>query len=182
MNLQFGSGVLYGIPNAGNLAANPTPQKFGILQEFSLRIQRRPEEAFRPESVSGGQGARQDRRHGKGKDRDARSESAQPALLRSGGSTGVQRIVPDESHAPSTSSRRRMHAAVAGTVVTDYGVINKDTGLNMEKIASGTPAVGQYKFTPATTGGSPTAAAWVFNASETASAVLLTYLYPIRPA
>jgi hypothetical protein len=50
-------------------------------------------------------------------------------------------------------------------------VINKDTGLNMEKIASA-PAVGQYKFTPATTGGSPTAAAYVFNASETASAVL----------
>jgi hypothetical protein len=38
MNLQFGSGVLYALPNAGNLAANPTPYKFGVLQESSVEF------------------------------------------------------------------------------------------------------------------------------------------------
>lgn len=38
MNIQFGSGVLFGLPNAGNLAPNPTPYKFGILQEASVEF------------------------------------------------------------------------------------------------------------------------------------------------
>jgi hypothetical protein len=33
LNIQFGSGVLYGNPVAGNQPANPTPFKFGVLQE-----------------------------------------------------------------------------------------------------------------------------------------------------
>jgi hypothetical protein len=33
MNIQFGSGVLFGKPSAGNQPTNPTPYKFGVLQE-----------------------------------------------------------------------------------------------------------------------------------------------------
>jgi len=36
MNVQFGTGVLYALPNAGNLAANPTPYRFGVLQEAQV--------------------------------------------------------------------------------------------------------------------------------------------------
>ena len=36
MNIQFGTGVLYGLPNAGNTAANPTPYQLGILQEVTI--------------------------------------------------------------------------------------------------------------------------------------------------
>jgi hypothetical protein len=179
MNLQFGSGVLYGIPNAGNLAANPTPQKFGILQEFSLEFKGDLKKLFGQNQFPVAKARGKIDVTGKGKIATLDPNLLNQLYFGQTKSTGVQRIVPDESHAPSTSvAPSNATAAVAGTVVTDYGVINKDTGLNMEKIASGTPAVGQYKFTPATTGGSPTAAAWVFNASETASAVLLTYLYP----
>lgn len=35
---QFGSGTLWGYPVGGNLAANPTPIKFGTLQDVSLEI------------------------------------------------------------------------------------------------------------------------------------------------
>ena len=35
---QFGSGTLWGVPVAGNTAANPTPAKFGTLQDVSLDI------------------------------------------------------------------------------------------------------------------------------------------------
>ena len=34
--IQFGTGVIFGLPNAGNLAANPTPYKFPVLQEASV--------------------------------------------------------------------------------------------------------------------------------------------------
>jgi hypothetical protein len=38
LNPQFGSGVLCAIPNAGNLAADPTPMQFGLLQEVQIEI------------------------------------------------------------------------------------------------------------------------------------------------
>jgi hypothetical protein len=38
MNIQFGSGLLFGKPVAGNLAANPTPYKFGVLQEVDVQF------------------------------------------------------------------------------------------------------------------------------------------------
>jgi hypothetical protein len=38
LNPQFGSGVLSGIPNGGNLPANPTPMQFGILQEVQVEF------------------------------------------------------------------------------------------------------------------------------------------------
>jgi hypothetical protein len=33
---QFGTGVLFGDPVAGNLAANPTPYRFGVMQEATM--------------------------------------------------------------------------------------------------------------------------------------------------
>jgi hypothetical protein len=36
MIIQFGSGVLYAVPALGNLPANPTPFRFGVLQEVNL--------------------------------------------------------------------------------------------------------------------------------------------------
>src|SRR5712692_9629659 len=35
---EFGSGTLWGFPVGGNTAANPTPMKFGTLQDASLDI------------------------------------------------------------------------------------------------------------------------------------------------
>ncbi len=35
-NIQFGTGVLFGTPKAGNLPVLPTPFKFGILQECNV--------------------------------------------------------------------------------------------------------------------------------------------------
>lgn len=178
MNLQFGSGVLFGIPNAGNLAVNPSPQRFGILQEVSIEFKGDLKKLFGQKQFPVAKARGKIDVTGKGK-----FATLDPTLLNQiyfgqSKSTGVMRVVDLESHAPATSvAPGNATAAVAGTLVVDYGVINKDTGLNMEKIATGTPTAGQYKFTPATSGGSPTAAAWVFAAGETASAVLLSYTY-----
>ena len=35
---EFGAGTLWGFPVGGNTAANPTPMKFGTLQDVSLDI------------------------------------------------------------------------------------------------------------------------------------------------
>src|SRR5438552_1643257 len=36
MSVNFGTGTLFATPNAGDLAANPTPMKFGTLQDVSI--------------------------------------------------------------------------------------------------------------------------------------------------
>jgi hypothetical protein len=36
VNIQFGSGVLFGKPVAGNLPTDPTPYKYGVLQEVTV--------------------------------------------------------------------------------------------------------------------------------------------------
>jgi hypothetical protein len=36
MNIQFGTGVLYGNPTLGNQPVNPTPFRFGVLQEVTV--------------------------------------------------------------------------------------------------------------------------------------------------
>lgn len=175
MNLQFGSGVLYGIPNAGNLATNPTPQKFGILQECTVEFKGDLKKLFGQKQFPVAKARGKIDVTGKGKIATLDPNLLNQLYFAQTKSTGVQRIIVDESHVPATSVSPTN--AVSGSLLTDYGVINKDTGLNMERVASGTPAIGQYKFVQAVTGGSPTAATYVFNASETASAVLLNYLY-----
>jgi hypothetical protein len=172
MNLQFGTGVLDGVPNAGNLATNPTPTRFGLLQEASVTFKADLKKLFGQKQFAAAKA--------RGKidvSVKAKIASYDPNMLAQlywGQPTvaGVQRRVLDESHVPA--------ASVTPTQITagvDYGVINKDTGLNMTKIASGSPTVGQYKFTPYNATG-PVDAAYVFNASETASAVLINYTYP----
>jgi len=46
MNKQFGSGVLFGLPVGGNLAANPTPYRFGVLQEVNVDFKAGNEKLF----------------------------------------------------------------------------------------------------------------------------------------
>lgn len=175
MNLQFGSGVLFGSPNAGNTAANPTPQRFGILQEVQVTFKGDLKKLYGQNQFPVAKARGKIDVTCKGKIATLDPTMLNQLYFGQGSSAGVMRIVDLESQTPSVAVTPTK--AVAGSLVTDYGVINKDTGLNMVAVTSGTPAVGQYKFVQATTGGSPTAAEYVFNAAETASAVLLSYLY-----
>jgi hypothetical protein len=174
MNLQFGSGVLFGSPNAGNTAANPTPQRFGILQEVQVEFKGDLKKLYGQKQFPVAKARGKIDVTCKGKIATLDPTMLNQLYFGQTQSAGVMRIIDLESHAPAASVSPTH--AVAGSLVTDYGVINKDTGLNMIKVASA-PAVGQYSFVQATTGGSPTAAAYDFNAAETASAVLLSYLY-----
>lgn len=174
MNLQFGSGVLFGNPNAGNTAANPTPQRFGILQEVQVTFKGDLKKLYGQNQFPVAKARGKIDVTCKGKIATLDPTMLNQLYFGQSSSAGLMRITDLESHAPGATVTPTN--AVAGSLITDYGVVNKDTGLNMVKVAA-TPAVGQYTFTQATTGGTPTAAEYGFNAAETASAVLLSYLY-----
>lgn len=174
MNLQFGSGVLFGNPNAGNTAANPTPQRFGILQEVQVDFKGDLKKLYGQNQFAAAKARGKIDVTCKGKIATLDPTMINQLYFGLTSSAGVQRIADLESHAPAASVAPTH--ATAGSLITDFGVINKDTGLNMVKVTT-TPALGQYTFTQATTGAEPISAAYGFNASETASAVLLSYLY-----
>jgi hypothetical protein len=175
MNIQFGSGVLFGIPTAGNTAVNPTPTRFGILQDCQVTFKGDLKKLYGQHQFAEATARGKVDVMVKGKIATLDPNMLNQLYFGQASATGVNRIIDGESHTPAASVAPTK--ATAGVLLTDYGVQNYDTGLNMVKVAAA-PTVGEYSFTQATTGGTPTAAAYVFNAAETASKVLLSYLYP----
>lgn len=172
LNPQFGSGVFFGVPNAGNLATNPTPMQFGILQEVSVEFKADLKKLFGQKQFPVAKARGKIDVTAKGKIASLDPLFFSQLYFGQATSTGVNRPVFNESHTPSTSV-----APAQTTAATDLGVINGDTGVAMTKVASGTPTAGQYKFTPYSSTG-PTDAAYVFASGETASKVLINYQWP----
>ncbi|MDP9039838.1 MAG: hypothetical protein M3O02_11300, partial [Acidobacteriota bacterium] len=162
MNLQFGSGVLYGIPNAGNTAVNPTPTKFGILQETSVEFKGELKKLFGQKQFAVATARGKVDVNGKMKIALLDPNGLNQLYFGQTATAGVKRLAADEVHTPSTS----VAVTNVSTFAIDYGVINNDTGLNMVHIATGTPTAGQY---------TQSAGTYVFAAGETASSVKISY-------
>lgn len=171
MNIQFGSGVLFGVPNAGNLAANPTPTRFGILQDCQVTFKGDLKKLYGQYQFASATARGKIDVTVKGKIATLDPNLLNQLYFGQTASTGLQRIIDGESHVPAATITPTN--AVINSPLTDYGVLNGLTGLNMTKVST-SPAAGQYTFTQAT---SSTAAEYGFNAAETAPTVLLSYLY-----
>jgi hypothetical protein len=163
MNLQFGSGVLYGIPNAGNLAANPTPTKFGILQEASVEFKADLKKLYGQKQFAVATARGKIDVTGKCKIALLDPNGLNQLYFGQTAATGLNRLVIDESHTPAVS----VPVTGVSTFARDYGVINGDTGLNMKFIPTGTPVAGQY---------TQSAGTYVFASAETASTVRISYM------
>jgi hypothetical protein len=174
-DIMFGSGVLTFTPNAGNTAANPTPIRLKVMQEASLEFKGDLKKLFGQNQFAVATARGKIEVTGKAKvgciDQNDVNQIYWGQTIASGG-----QVPYDESHAPSASVTPTQASGLG--IFVDQGVINGDTWFSMLRVASA-PAVGQYSFTPATTGGSPTAAAYVFNASETASKVIISFLLTV---
>jgi hypothetical protein len=165
MQIQFGTGVLVGIPNAGNLATNPTPTQLGILQEASIEFKSDLKKLFGFNQFP----------VAKARGKIDVISKAKLALLdlnmlnqlyfAQAQASGVNRFIFNESHTTAASIQVTNHTGF----VTDYGVVNGNTGLNMTEVASA-PGVGQYSVTVAT-------GTYAFNPAEAASHVLISYTY-----
>ncbi len=163
MNLQFGTGALYGIPNAGNLAANPTPTKFGILQECSVTFKGDLKKLYGAKQFAVSTGRAKIDVSGKGKIALLDPNMLNQLYFAQTATVGLNRLVADELHTPAAS----VPVTEESKFVRDYGVVNNDTGTNMQFIPTGTPLEGQYTQAGGT---------YVFAAAETASAVAISYL------
>jgi hypothetical protein len=174
MNMQFGSGVLFGTPTAGNLAANPTPYQIPILQEVQIDFKADLKKLYGQNQFAVAKARGKIDVTGKGKMAALDPNIYSQLYFGLPTATGVNRPVYNEAHAAAASV-----APAQTTAAQDLGVVNQATGENMQAITTGTPASGQYKFTPYSATG-PTNASYTFSAADVTAGlqVELSYVWP----
>ena len=90
-------------------------------------------------------------------------------------STGASQdtVVPDEAHTvpPSSVSNK----LIISGATEDLGVSLQSNGSNFDRVSSGSPAAGQYKFSLTDTPGS---GVWQFNDTDAASPIFVSYVVP----
>jgi hypothetical protein len=170
MNIQFGTGVLYGLPNAGNTAANPTPYKLGVLQEVTVDFKADLKKLFGQSQfpVAKARGKIDVTAKGKFATQD-------PGLLNQlyfgqVETAGMTTMAVDEAATIGSGSPPVYTYQVtnSATFQTDYGVINAATGAQLQKVGAA-PTTGQYSVS-----GNGT---YTFAAADAGTGVLISYTY-----
>jgi hypothetical protein len=175
MNVQFGSGVLFGIPNAGNLAPNPTPYKFGVLQEAQVTFKGDLKRLYGQKQFA----------VAKARGKIEVSVKAKLAVLDAGllnqlyfgqaFSSGITVLADDEAATvPGDPGPYTVSVANAGSFVMDYGVRDALLGAQLTTVAAN-PASGQYSI--GTSGA--TKGQYTFAAADKTRAVLISYTYSV---
>jgi hypothetical protein len=179
---EFGSGTLYGFPLSGGNAVNPTPMKFGTLQDVSIDISGDVKQLYGqkqfPEAVARGKS----KITGKAKFAHINGKLLNDMFFGQIMGAGMKALAVDEAHlVPATPFQVVIAPPNSGVFVADsrgdQGVIyasGPNAGNPLTKIPSGTPAVGQYTVNTAT--GTYTFSA----AANTAGAtVVISYMYAL---
>jgi hypothetical protein len=173
-NWQFGTGYLYASPNAGNLAANPTPVKFGVLQEVTLDVKGDIKKLFSQTQFAVAKARGKIDVTVKGK-----FATLDPTLLNQlywgqAQTSGMTILAADESQTISAGSvvvsAFTDSPPLAAAIITDYGVWNGTTGIPFTKLVSGPPAQGEYTVNLAT-------GTYTFNAADNGTQVFISYTY-----
>lgn len=148
--IQFGSGIVFATPVAGNLATNPTPQEVGIIQDISLSLSGDIKELYGQfqwpvDSAIG-------KRAIKGSFNFAQMTNSffNQLFFADTVAAGVVETAYREPHTIPAATTFTITTNHAANFVTDQGVINQNTGLAMVDIGTGSPATNQYTFAPLT--------------------------------
>lgn len=168
MNIQFGTGVLFGLPNAGNLATNPTPYKFPVLQEASVEFKGDLKKLYGTSQYPVAKA--------RGKiDVTCKAKIAafDPGFMNQlyfaqAAAPGMTAMAVDEAGTiPSTPFQ--VTVAHSANFVTNYAVVDTATGLTLTQVPlATTPTTGQYHVA---------AGVYTFAAADTTKAVKISYSY-----
>jgi hypothetical protein len=146
LNPQFGSGVLYGIPNAGNTATNPTPMQFGILQEVQLEFKGALKKLYGTQQFALAIARGKIDVSGKGKIASLDPMFYSQLFFGLPTAAGVQRPVYNEAHAAVASlSPTNVPVADLGVVVT--AGTGFSVGTQLTSVTAAPTVSGTYQFT-----------------------------------
>jgi hypothetical protein len=171
--IQFGSGVLFATPVAGNLPTNPTPQEVGIIQNIKMTISGDIKELFGQlqwpvDSAIG-------KRSIKGSFEFAQMDNSffNQCFFSDVVSAGVVSTSYHEPHTVPASSAYTVTITPpsSGVFASDLGVLNLTTGVPMTRVAS-VSAEGQYSVNTST-------GVYTFSSMDASLAIYISYTYTL---
>lgn len=167
---QFGTGVCFLTPNAGDLVANPTPRQLATMQDCSIEFAGSLKElkgmSLFPDDIA----LASMKITGKAKLGQLDIALFNDNMFSETMNTGSTATAFNESHAiPGTPYTVTVTPPGSGTYSADRGVKYAATGEQLMKVASG-PVTGQY---------SESAGAYLFAAADTTLGVLISYDYTL---
>ncbi len=164
---QFGSGTLWGYPVGGNLAANPTPIKFGTLQDVSLEISGSLKELYGQNQYAEAVARGKCKIAGKAKFAQIVGKHVNDLFFGQAMTSGQKLTSLDEAQSVPASSPYTVTVTNSAQFVDEWGVRYSATGLPLVKVTSA-PVQGQY---------SVSAGTYTFAAEDAGAAVLISYRY-----
>jgi hypothetical protein len=165
MQNGFGSGSLWGIDSA----TNPTPSRFGVLQDISVDFAFTNKELTGTYSYPIAVGRGTAKINGKAKFAQLQGRPLNALFFNNTKATGQTSVAQDEL---GTITAAAVTVANSGTFVEDLGVRYSVTGIPLVRVASA-PAAGSYTVS---------AGVYSFNASENTTVVKIDYEYSIAGA
>lgn len=167
LNTQFGTGVLFGLPNAGNLAANPTPMKFGVLQSVSIEFKADLKKLYGQKQFPVAKARGKIEVSGKASFAAMDAQAFNQLYFGQAAAAGQTIMAVDEPGTVPGVSTFIIQVSGHTTFVTDFGVVDTLTGRQLVKVVSA-PATGQYSV-------DPTTGTYTFAAADANKAVLISY-------
>ena len=164
---QFGSGTLWGYPIGGNSAANPTPIKFGTLQEINLEISGTLKELYGQNQFAEAVARGKCKVSGKAKFAQIVGKHVNDLFFGQAMNTGQKLTALDEAQSVPASSPYTVTVTNSAQFVDDWGVRYSATGLPLTRVSSA-PVQGQYSVSSGT---------YTFAAADAGAAVLVSYRY-----
>lgn len=163
---EFGSGSLWGFPVSGNTAANPTPSKFGTLQDVSLDISGDVKQLYGQKQFPEAIARAKCKISGKAKYANINGKMLNDLFFGQTVTTGMTKTALDELSSVTAGSVTVVNSA---TFVQDWGVRYSATGLPLVRVVSA-PAVGQYSVS--------VSGVYTFNVSDNGSLnVMISYTF-----
>lgn len=165
----FGVGTLYGVPltdSTGAAIANPTPAKFGTLQDVQSDISFDEKLLYGAYQMPVAFGRGKGKFNFKAKAADFSAQAIGSLFFGITPSAGIDSIVDLESHAFATTVT--VVPPSSGVFSADLGAYYSSTGIGLKRVASA-PSAGQYSVVIAT-------GVYTFNAGDTGN-VLISYEY-----
>lgn len=169
---EAGSGTVWGFPNAGNLATNPTPMKFGTLQDINIDISGDTKQLYGQKQFPEAVARFKCKISGKAKFAKINGKQMNDIFFAQTVAAGMIQTSTDQvgtitagAVTPAVPSGTYLNDAQRG----DLGVRYQATDIPLTKVPSA-PTAGQYSVNTAT-------GAYTFNVSENGTIVLISYQY-----
>jgi hypothetical protein len=170
---NFGTGFLFGNPNAQNLATNPTPQLFGTVQEVSVEIGATIKELRGNLQFPDDTAIADKKLTGKVSFGRIETPIFNQLFFADTYVAGITAVSPKEAHTVPSSTPWQVTITPpgSGTFGIDLGVIYAATGQPLTKVTTPTVA-GQYSVNIAT-------GVYTFETGDSNAAVLISYTYTL---